>query len=203
MSHFEREHRLRQQYLYQLKPDTAMIIRTIREDDAEHFLNLCKQLDIETQFMLLEPGERTTTLEEQRDRIALLQRYENHTILVAEQDNQLVGYLEASGGTFKRSTHTVYIVIGILQAFTGHGIGTLLFQRLEEWAKQKNIHRLELTVMTHNKEGIALYKKQGFAIEGIRRDALLINGHHIDEYYMSKLLDQSSSYILDQSSSYI
>ena len=30
-----------------------MIIRTIRKSDAEQFLNLCKQLDAETQFMLL------------------------------------------------------------------------------------------------------------------------------------------------------
>ncbi len=166
-----------------------MLIRTIREDDAERFLNLCKQLDTETEFMLLEPGERTTTLEEQRTQIDLLLRYENHTILVAEQDNQLVGYLEASGGTFTRSRHTAYIVVGILQAFTGQGIGTLLFQRLEEWAKLRHMHRLELTVMVPNTRGIALYKKQGFVIEGIRREALLINGHYIDEYYMSKLLD--------------
>jgi RimJ/RimL family protein N-acetyltransferase len=164
-----------------------MNIRTIREDDAEQFLNLCKQLDTETQFMLLEPGERTTTLEEQRTQIDLLLRQENHTILVAEQDNHLVGYLEAIGGTFKRSRHSAYIVIGILQAFTGQGIGTLLFQKLEEWVQQRHIHRQELTVMAHNIRGIALYKKQGFVIEGTRRNALLIDGHFIDEYYMSKL----------------
>ena len=49
-----------------------MIIRTIRESDAAQFLNLCKQLDAETQFMMLEPGERKTTLEEQRTQIDIL-----------------------------------------------------------------------------------------------------------------------------------
>ena len=169
-----------------------MIIRTICEDDAEQFLNLCKQLDLETQFMLLEPDERKTTLEEQRAQIDILLRQENQTIFVAEQDNQLVGYLAASGGTFKRNRHSVYLVIGILQAFTGQGIGTQLFQRLEEWAKQQHIHRLELTVMTHNNAGIALYKKQGFVIEGTKRHSLLINGQYVEEFYMSKLLDQPS-----------
>jgi RimJ/RimL family protein N-acetyltransferase len=169
-----------------------MIIRTICEDDAAQFLSLCKQLDLETQFMLLEPGERKTILEEQRAQIGILLREENQTIFVAEQDNQLVGYLEASGGTFKRNSHSAYLVIGILQAFTGQGIGTQLFQSLEEWAKQQHIHRLELTVMTHNTGGIALYKKQGFAIEGTKRHSLLINGKYVDEFYMSKLLDQPS-----------
>ena len=169
-----------------------MIIRTICEDDAEHFLSLCKQLDLETQFMLLEPGERKTPLEEQQTQIHLLLRQENQTIFVAEQDHQLIGYLAASGGTFQRNRHSAYLVIGILQAFTGQGIGTQLFQRLEEWAKKKHIHRLELTVMTHNTMGIALYKKQGFAIEGTKRHSLLINGQYVDEFYMSKLLDQPS-----------
>ena len=170
-----------------------MIIRTIREDDAEQFLNLCKQLDTETQFMLLEPGERTTTLEEQRTLINKILRQENQIIFVAEQDNQLVGYIEASGETLHRNKHSLYLVIGILQAFSGQGIGTQLFQRLEEWAQQHHIHRLELTVMTHNIRGIALYKKQGFVIEGTKRHSLRINGQYIDEYYMSRLLDQPSS----------
>ena len=169
-----------------------MIIRTICEDDAEQFLSLCKQLDLETQFMLLEPGERKTTLEEQRAQIEILLKQENQTIFVAEQDKHLIGYLAASGGTFKRIRHSAYLVIGILQAFTGQGIGTQLFQRLEDWAKQQHIHRLELTVMTHNTVGIALYKKQGFAIEGTKRHSLLINGQYVDEFYMSKLLDQAS-----------
>jgi RimJ/RimL family protein N-acetyltransferase len=59
---------------------------------------------------------------------------------------------------------------------------------LEEWANIQNIHRLELTVMTHNIAGIALYKKMGFEIEGIKRDSLLIDGKYVDEFYMSKLL---------------
>jgi RimJ/RimL family protein N-acetyltransferase len=105
-----------------------MIIRTIRVGDAEQFLSLCKQLDSETQFMLLEHDERKTTLEEQRTQIDILLRQVNQTIFVAEQENQLIGYLAASGGTFKRNRHNAYLVIGILQAFTGQGIGTQLFQ---------------------------------------------------------------------------
>ena len=43
-----------------------MIIRKIHESDAEQFLNLCNKLDTETQFMMLEPGERSTSTEEHR-----------------------------------------------------------------------------------------------------------------------------------------
>lgn len=166
-----------------------MIIRTILISDAEHFLNLCKKLDTEMQFMMLEPGERSTTLVEQQAQIERLLMLENQTIFVAEYNGQLVGYLAALGGEFQRNRHSVYIIIGILQAFTGQGIGTQLFRTLEEWAQLQRIHRLELTVMVHNEAGLALYKKQGFEIEGTKRDSLLVNGKYVDEYYMAKLLD--------------
>jgi len=167
----------------------TMLIRTIRPDDAEQFLNLRKKLDQETQFMMLEPGERMTTVQEERDQIQRLLLQENSTIFVAEHDGQLVGYLSATGGQFRRNRHSVHIVIGILQDFTGQGIGGQLFAALEEWAHQKSITRLELTVMTHNQAGLALYKKRGFTIEGTKKHSLLINGQYIDEYYMAKLLD--------------
>lgn len=48
-------------------------IRTIRENDAEDFLFLLKKLDEETAFMLFEPGERLTTVEEQRE---IIRRYQ-------------------------------------------------------------------------------------------------------------------------------
>lgn len=49
------------------------------------------------------------------------------------------------------------------------------------------VHRLELTVMENNESGVALYKKMGFDIEGMKRDSLY-DGQYINEYYMSKLL---------------
>jgi len=57
-----------------------------------------------------------------------------------------------------------------------------------EWAQGNNIKRLELTVMKHNQAGIALYKKHGFEIEGIKKSSMLVNGSYVDEYYMAKIL---------------
>jgi RimJ/RimL family protein N-acetyltransferase len=75
-----------------------------------------------------------------------------------------------------------------LKSHQGLGLGTQLFQKIEEWAKDHQIHRLELMVMEHNQAAIALYQKMGFAIEGIKRDNLLINGKWINELLMAKIL---------------
>jgi RimJ/RimL family protein N-acetyltransferase len=138
--------------------------------------------------MMLEPGERKTTLEEQRQRIHEMLSKENQMILVAEQDENLVGYLAAMGGLYARNRHSVYIVIGILESHTSQGLGTALFEGLDCWAKEHRIHRLELSVMVHNRRGVGLYQKMGFEIEGTKKDSLLVDGAYVDEYYMSRLL---------------
>ncbi len=164
------------------------MIRVIRESEAEDFLALCRKIDAETKFMMFESGERTATVEEQREEIKDVLSRDNQTILVAEEDGQLIGYVAAYGGRYKRNRHNVYIITGILQDFTSQGIGTRLFTELERWAKENDIRRLELTVMANNKTAIALYKKMGFKIEGSKQSSLFVNGSYIDEYWMAKLL---------------
>ena len=165
-----------------------VLIRNIQESDAEGFLALCNKLDQETQFMLLEPGERLTTAAEQREQIRRLLLRDNQVILVAEADDRLVGYLGAYGGEYMRYRNTARVVVGVLQEFAGKGIGTRLLKELLVWAQSRGIHRLELTVMAHNAKALGLYKKMGFEIEGTRKDSLLVNGRYVDEYSMAKLL---------------
>ncbi len=166
-----------------------MNIRPIRESDSEKFLLLGKLLDQETQFMMLEPGERTLSIEEQEHRIRSVLSQDNQMIFVAESEDQLVGFLGAYGGDFRRNRHSAYIVIGILQDYVGQGIGRQLFEALEEWAIRQKLHRLELTVMCHNERAVRLYRKMGFRTEGVKQDSLWINGKYVDEYYMARILN--------------
>lgn len=164
-----------------------MYIRTAESDDAKQLVKLIKQIE-NSNFMLFEPGERKTTVDQQRKRIESMCEEETSTILVAEDNGELVGYLFAMGGSPVRVKHAVYLAIGVAESSRGQGVGAKLFTKLEEWAKKQDIHRLELTVMVHNKAGIALYEKMGFEIEGTKRHSLFIDGNYVDEYYMSKLL---------------
>jgi RimJ/RimL family protein N-acetyltransferase len=168
-----------------------MKIRAIRESDSEQFLLLGKALDEETQFMMLEPGERTLTIEEQTQRIKSVLAQDNQMIFVVEHEDSLVGFLGAFGGNYRRNRHCAYIVIGIRQKFAGQGLGKQLFEALESWAVDHKIHRLELTVMCHNERAIHLYQKMGYKIEGVKQDSLWIDGRYVDEYYMAKILDPS------------
>lgn len=145
--------------------------REIREEDAERHLNLCLKLDQETKFMLLEPGERKTTAETHQERIRSITESPNSTIIVAEANGELVGYLAVNGGGANKIKHLGHIVIGILKDYTGKGVGTALFQAAEAWRTRSGsgITKFELTVMVPNESAIALYKKVGFEIEGTKK----------------------------------
>ncbi|MDQ4126620.1 MAG: GNAT family N-acetyltransferase [Actinomycetota bacterium] len=165
-----------------------MSIRTSRESDAEALLRLLKRLDDETHFMMYEPGERTTTVREQQQLLRDILASTSGTILLAEVDGLPVGFLEATGGAFRRNRHVAYLVIGVLKAYAGRGVGSALMEEAERWARERGVHRLELTVMAHNLGAVALYEKAGFAFEGIRRHSMLVDGSYVDEHYMAKLL---------------
>ncbi len=165
-----------------------MLVREITPADAGEFVKLTQQVENTSEYMLWEAGERKASPDQQRKMIEKIGTNENSTILVAEEENKLIGFLMAIGGNARRNKHSVYLVIGILQNFRGKRIGTKLFEELEKWATTHQIHRLELTVVTQNAAGLSLYKKKGFEIEGTKRHSLLIDGEFVDEYYMSRLL---------------
>ncbi|MBW3493658.1 GNAT family N-acetyltransferase [Bacillus sp. FDAARGOS_1420] len=164
------------------------MIREVRVEDAASFLQLSKQLDEETKFMLYEPGERKTTVEQQEKMVHRFIENEYATIFVAVKDDRVVGFILANGNDVQRKRHVAGIVIGILQEYSGRGIGTSLFKEVEKWARLHDVWRLELTVMAHNTRAKALYSKIGFEQEGVKKSALIIDGKGVDEYEMAKLL---------------
>lgn len=163
-------------------------VRQIKAEDAEKYMKLYSRLDEETNFRLYEPGERNVSLNEQAAEIENMINDGNSTIIVAEDGEELVGYLSGFSRSQNRVSHIVTIGIAILQSHVGMGIGTMLFKELEAWAREHNKHRLELTVMENNPSAYALYKKMGFEAEGTKKDSLFVNGEYINDIYMSKLI---------------
>jgi len=165
-------------------------IRPLTLADAPAFLALLRLLDQETTFMLYEPGERRTTLAQLLGEIERLDHAPNRAIFVAATaENDLAGYIAATGGSARRNRHKADLTIAVTQEHSGQGLGTRLMQTIEEWARAQGLHKLELTVMAHNERAIALYRKMGFRDEGRQADSLLVNGRYIDELSLGKLLD--------------
>lgn len=89
--------------------------------DTAALLDLKPLLDGESRFMLLEPGERTASVEEVASELRALGGALNCVVLVAETAGGLVGYIEAIGGRFRRNRGTAEVVIGVAAAASGRG----------------------------------------------------------------------------------
>lgn len=163
-----------------------MEYRKLSVDEAEQFWNLMNQLDYETKYMLYEPGERTKDLPQIKSFIRDSVEGEDF-LLVAETDHRLVGYISAQKGRLNRIAHSAYIVVGILMNYRSKGIGTEFFKRLNDWAEEKEVTRLELTVICENEVAKHLYANSGFQIEGIKRKSVCVDGEYLDEYYMARI----------------
>lgn len=165
-----------------------MIIREIKLEDAEKFLNMLKQLDKETKYMLYEEDERNCTIQDMKERLSKREDNTKHITFIVEDNGDIIGFLSAYRGLVNRIKHSAYIVIGMLEPYRGKGIGMALIEKLFKWARNNKIIRLELTVVKDNRYAVNLYKKMGFKVEGIREKAMIVDGKYVDEYYMGKIL---------------
>ena len=169
---------------------TQITYRKLRIDEAQLFWNMMTELDNETKFMMYEPGERTKTSSDIKAIEDLIQSAidNDNYLLVAEVNQQIVGYILALRGKPNRLKHTAYIVTGINKDHRRKGIGKTFFAYLDKWAKDNDIKRLELTVICTNIVAKQLYEQKGFVVEGTKKNAMLIDGNYVDEFYMAKLL---------------
>ena len=69
----------------------------------------------------------------------------------------------------------------------GSFFGSKLFSELDIWAIENNITRLELSVICSNTIAKHLYEKNGFKVEGIKKNAMIIDGKYVDEFFMAKI----------------
>ena len=161
-----------------------MKIRRCEINDADNMLKMLLELDKETEYMLFEADERPNDINRVKAMINQSINGDN-LLLIATEDDNIIGFLSAQRGIIRKIKHTAYIVVGIREKFRGKGIGKKLFCELDLWAKENNISRLELTVMCPNSMAKQLYEKNGFEVEGTKRNSIFMNGKYLDEYYMS------------------
>lgn len=157
-------------------------------DDASNIIALLQRLYSETPFLLFEPGEMVPDVAVFAQRIAESAQQEAGAMFVAEMHGELVGVIFGNRGAARKTRHSMFLVMGVLQAFTGRGVGSALMSAVEAWALARELHRLELNVSTANVGAIALYEKTGFRREGVKRHSLKLAGSYVDEFVMSKLI---------------
>ena len=176
--------------------DDACELRAAAVGDAEAFVELFGALDVESEFMLYEPGERRLDAAAMRTRIVQGHRSGREILIVGARrvDGRgagvvLDGFVGAARPSFYRGAHSLNLVLGVRRAASGRGLGARLLAALEADARVLGVRRLGLGVLATNGRAIALYERAGFAHEGCRREAVRLRSGYVDELFMGKLLD--------------
>jgi len=60
------------------------------------------------------------------------------------------------------------IGMAVAREWRGRGVGSALLAAAIEWARERGLHKLSLSVFAHNTAAIGLYRKLGFVEEGRR-----------------------------------
>jgi len=100
-------------------------IRQAAESDASEMVKLFQQLDSETAFMMMEPGEREVSIETQSERIKSFNEDHGKLMAVAQTDIMLVDFIVVCRGSANRTRHSAYMVIGVARAHCCKGIGIM------------------------------------------------------------------------------
>ena len=107
---------------------------------------------------------------------------------VAVTAGEVVGWCDVTPKERPIYAHGGVLGMGLLPRFRGQGIGTKLIRSVLAAARTGGLHRVELTVRETNAGAIALYRKAGFAVEGLHRDSVQIDGIYENVICMALLL---------------
>jgi RimJ/RimL family protein N-acetyltransferase len=109
--------------------------------------------------------------------------------LVVLSAGEVIGWCDVMRKPRPIYAHTGVLGMGLLPDFRNKGIGRELIQRTLAAARAFGFHRVELTVRENNANAIELYKKAGFEIEGLLRDAIQVEGAYENQILMAVLFE--------------
>ena len=167
------------------------MIREAIPSDAKEILEFSTKTGSETPFLVY--GPEGLDLSESFETMYLegLMDKENEIMLIATINNEEIIGLASVGSSHKEKIrHVGELGITVAEEFWGFGIGTVLMEELEIWAREsKVIRRLELIVHADNERAIHLYEKMGYTVEGTLTRAMMVDDKFYDGVMMSLLID--------------
>lgn len=146
-----------------LKDGSTLLLRSLRAEDAQEALWVCKKTAGETLNLIRYEDEWTMTLEEETAYIRRMEDGPKSLMLGAFVEGCLAGI-----GSFlpsapvDRARHRATLGISILKAYWGRGIGSALMQALIDAAKGTALEQMELEAVSTNERAIQLYERFGF-----------------------------------------
>jgi putative acetyltransferase len=160
-----------------LRDNREVTLRLLQPDDRDRLLRLFSTMSAQALEWGMPPYTGDTI-----DR--WLSNIEKSIPLVAVFDEKIVGFAAIYRHTHPRSRGVADFGIYVHQDFQSIGLGTIMSETVLSTAEKQGLHRVYLHVVEDNKAAVELYRKLGFAVEGIMQDAY----YGADEKYHNLLV---------------
>lgn len=109
--------------------------------------------------------------------------------LTAHDTRGLVGLLTASRGV-GMLVHVASLAVAVDPEVRRQGVGLALLEGFVAWARARGVEKCTLSVLAHNAPAIALFRRAGFAPEGLRRGQFRLQDGLRDEVLMALWLTE-------------
>lgn len=114
-------------------------------------------------YMLSEELGHECSIEKVKDRIAFIIENTKDIILVAQQENEVIGYIHGSPYELLYSESLINILAFIIkEKYRNIGIGSILIKNLEDWAKENGYCGIRLVSRFERVDAHRFYQKHGY-----------------------------------------
>ncbi len=170
-----------------LKDGRAIHLRGSARGDGPAVLAYIKALGDSTDFILTHAGDQPT-IEAVDERIEMIGDGKFYSLVAIDPGTgEVVGNASYSFSPRVKLSHVGDLGIGVLPAWRGTGLGSILLKRsIEDMRAKPGIVRLELAVMEGNDLAFGMYERAGFVVEGHKsRSMCQPDGSYSDEILMA------------------
>jgi GNAT superfamily N-acetyltransferase len=138
----------------------GITIRPVRTEDAQPLTDFVRELG---EFSSIAKESPDVTLRRARENVEIITSSERHTLLVAEDSAQIVGYCSTHWQPMMSQHEGFISELFVKAARRGEGIGTELLENIEKEARARGCGRLHLeNFRTKESYGRSYYAKHGW-----------------------------------------
>ena len=141
-------------------------IRELLPEDAEQMIEYLKKIGGETDNLTFGKEGLPITVEQEKEFLRQARESKQSVHYGAWKNGQIIGHGNLSGFP-RRMSHRAEMSLAVMKSEWNQGIGSMLVEKLIEYARQNEIEIIQLEVRSDNTGAIHLYEKHGFQRIGI------------------------------------
>ncbi|MEX0875970.1 MAG: GNAT family protein [Phycisphaerales bacterium] len=170
-----------------LRDGRAVFLRSSRPGDAPAVHAYICALGRSTE-MILTCEDDLPPMERIQSHIEMIDKGQFYSLVAVEPGTgAVVANTSFRFGVRKKLAHTANLGMGVLPAYRGQGLATMMLDRaIADMRAHPTITRVDLEVLAGNSEAIAIYTRAGFVREGCKSRAIRQpDGRYVDEILMA------------------